>query len=117
VNRAQETGGNGPLSAAPELYVVGTAETSVAVQCAQELFSLFVFAIAAEITKIGGKTTRLPHRRGQLRRWNNTLLTALAEQAVQTRLAPDLETALTLVVPAFAHYDLLPTVSEDGTQT
>ncbi|KAK4033249.1 hypothetical protein C8A01DRAFT_19774 [Parachaetomium inaequale] len=76
--------------------------------CAQELFSLFILAIAAEVSSVGGTTSPLPPQGGKYRVWDNTLLTSLAEQAVRTKLAANIDEALTLVVPAFAHYNLLP---------
>jgi hypothetical protein len=108
-------------------------ETDLVTQCCQELFSLFILAIAAEISSIKGVTTRLEiHGRNRTwmenntvvdrllqegrpppithwdRLWDNTLLTALAEQAIHAGLATELHEALSLVVPAFAHYGLLP---------
>ena len=77
-------------------------------QCAQELFSLFIFAIAAEISHVGGETMLLSSSSGGRRLWDNPLLTALAGEAVWANLAPNLEEALTLVIPAFAHHNLLP---------
>jgi hypothetical protein len=106
-------------------------DTDLVTQCCHELFSLFILAIAAEISSISGVTTRLETHSGEgvwmedntirclrqrhrspsnykARLWDNTLLTALAEQAIRSGLAIDLCEALSLVVPAFAHYGLLP---------
>ncbi|KAK4149324.1 hypothetical protein C8A00DRAFT_18969, partial [Chaetomidium leptoderma] len=78
--------------------------------CIQELFSLFILAVTAEVASVGGKTSiLLPH--GETgRRWNHTLLTSLAWQAVRANVAANLEDALALVIPAFAHYNLSPNV-------
>ena len=80
----------------------------MAMHCAQELFFLFILAIAAEVSSVGGTTSPLPPQRGRYSEWDNTLLTSLAEQAVRTKLVANIDEALTLVVPAFAHYNLLP---------
>jgi hypothetical protein len=68
-----------------------------------------MLSIAAEISEIGGVTTAVSSQIGRSRSWDNTVLTSLAEQAVRAHLARDLDEALTLVVPAFARYNLLPT--------
>ncbi|KAK4226432.1 hypothetical protein QBC38DRAFT_231089 [Podospora fimiseda] len=70
---------------------------------ARELYSLFILALAAEIKEVRGKTTKT-----DTRKWANTFFDALAEEAVKARLAVDLDDALTLVIPAFARYNLLP---------
>jgi hypothetical protein len=47
--------------------------------------------------------------------WDNSVLTSLAVEAVWANLASDLDEALMLVIPAFAHFNLLPTEeSEKG---
>lgn len=98
-----------------QIYVTATSETTIVDQCAQELFSLFIFAIAAEISHVGGETVLLASSNGGRRLWDNTLLTALADEAVWANLAPNLEEALTLVIPAFAHHNLLPEPEPDST--
>jgi hypothetical protein len=80
----------------------------MAMHCAQELFSLFILAIAGEVASVGGTTSRLPPQRGRYGEWDNTLITSLAEQAVRTKLAANIDEALALVAPAFAHHNLLP---------
>jgi hypothetical protein len=85
-------------------------EKPLLTHCVHELFSLFILAVAAEISDIGGITTKLPPHltSGGRRVWDNTHLTALAEQAVRANLVTNLDEALALVVPAFAHHNLLP---------
>ncbi len=65
-----------------QVYVTTTSETSIVDQCAQELYSLFVFAIAAEISHVGGETRSLSASNGGRRLRDNTVLTALADEAV-----------------------------------
>jgi hypothetical protein len=67
-----------------------------------------MFAIEAETEKIGGRTTRMSLLQGSLRVWDNSLLTSLAVEAVRANLASDLDDAFALVIPAFAHFNLLP---------
>lgn len=84
-------------------------------RCVQELVSLFVLAIASNITVVGGTTRfdqeaadmELELRRPQ-RSWTNTVFTAIANEIVDAGIARDLTEAFVLVIPAFAYHNLLP---------
>ena len=91
----------------PRYYVTLETDRSLATQCAEELFSLSIDAIAAEIDKIGGGANSAPYKRGSLRVWDNPLLSAIAAVA-KDHLSLSHEEALTLVVPSFSRYDILP---------
>jgi hypothetical protein len=89
------------------------SETDIATQCAQELFSLFVLAIAAEVASVGGRTEQRkvptnPDSAVTERTLSNTVLDLIAWQALRAKLAGNRNETLALVVPAFAHYGLLP---------
>lgn len=93
----------------------------MALQCAQELLSLFLLDVASKVQSIGGTTTRHPlYKESDAqsdnvpRPWNNSVFQALAEDVVETGLAHDMTEAYTLIIPAFHHYRLLPT--EPGTK-
>jgi hypothetical protein len=74
-----------------------------------------MFAIAAQTAHIGGRTTRMSLPQESPKVWDNSVLTSLAVEAVWANLASDLDEALMLVIPAFAHFNLLPTEeSEKG---
>jgi hypothetical protein len=79
---------------------------------------LFILAIAAQISDIGGHTSMYSDQGGipWPRVWDNTLLTSLAKQAVWTGLVGSLEDGLALVIPAFAKHNLLPKTADDKTQ-
>lgn len=95
-----------------ELVTFDSEDTTFTEQMGRELFSLFVLALAAEMRQVPGRTTKTEERK-----WANIFFDSLAEEAVKAKLAKDLDDALTLVIPAFARYDLLPkhyTEEEDG---
>ena len=96
---------------APQYYhVTLMKKANLVTQCARELFSLFIDAIATEITDIGGMTSKLPAKRRSMRVWDNSLLTALANEAVVAGVVETLEEGLELVVPVFLRRHLLPEV-------
>jgi hypothetical protein len=99
-----------PQDAPQYYYITLTKNANLVTQCARELFSLFIDAIAAKITDIGGKTSKLPAKRRSMRVWDNSLLTALANEAVVAGVVSTLEEGLELVVSAFLRRDLLPEV-------
>ncbi|KAK0708113.1 hypothetical protein B0H67DRAFT_451449, partial [Lasiosphaeris hirsuta] len=81
-------------------------------QFAQELFSLFMLAIASQIAEVGGITTEQPTANRESeggRQYHNSFFTAIATEIVEIGLARTMEEAVLLIVPAFAHYDLLLT--------
>ncbi|KAK4443355.1 hypothetical protein QBC34DRAFT_362061 [Podospora aff. communis PSN243] len=95
-------------------YVVMRHQTGLAMQCAQEILSIFILTIASEVQRVGGKTVR---RRPQAtpdetRTWGtmeNSVFRELAQTILDADMAHDIDDAYTLVIPAFAHYNLLPT--------
>ncbi|RYP67006.1 hypothetical protein DL770_008705 [Monosporascus sp. CRB-9-2] len=102
-----------------ELFIPTRADTSLVIHCAQELFSLFMLAIASETKSVRGKTTELPEgvrgtepgSRFTYRHWENSVFSMIADEVVSGGLARDVTEAYTLIVPAFAKYDVLPTKS------
>ena len=98
-------------------------------QCAQEIISLFLLAVAAEVESVAGETTRQQQSEQPIegrtkrnlgrtrlpRTVTNSVLLELAQEIVDTTLAHDITEAYTLVIPAFAHYNLLPIKAEGYT--
>ncbi|KAK0634195.1 hypothetical protein B0T14DRAFT_386544, partial [Immersiella caudata] len=83
--------------------------------CAQEILSLFMLAIAAEIKKVGGDTFDRPptdmatsDRTRVPRTIENTVFRDMAREIVKTGIAYDIPEAYMLIIPAFARYNLLP---------
>jgi hypothetical protein len=90
----------------------------MALQCAQEILSLFILSVASKVKRVGGTTTYseaplMAVNQTKPRKWTNSVFQELAEGIVETGLAHDMTEAYTLVIPAFHRYELLPT--EPGT--
>ncbi|RYP70138.1 hypothetical protein DL771_005650 [Monosporascus sp. 5C6A] len=120
VDAASTEGKNdGSQDGTEELFIPTRADISLAMQCAQELFSLFMLAIASETESVRGKTIELPmSARGTepgsgftYRHWENSVFRMIADEVVSGGLARDVTEAYTLIIPAFAKYDVLPTKS------
>ncbi|KAH7084761.1 hypothetical protein BKA63DRAFT_2219 [Paraphoma chrysanthemicola] len=93
-----------------DLAVRTRPETTIAEQCALELYSLFIESIASQIETLGGRTMEL-HAFGEeneLDRWRNSLLESIANECVTAGLARDIREANTVIIPAFMKHDLLP---------
>ncbi|KAM7203209.1 hypothetical protein V8F20_004151 [Naviculisporaceae sp. PSN 640] len=86
-----------------DLAIVDLHRTTYLQQMARELFSLFILALAAEINEVRGVTMETADRP-----WANSFFDDLGNEAVRAGLATDLDDALTLLIPAFARYNLLP---------
>lgn len=89
----------------------------MAVQCAQEILSLFILQVASWVEILrGGKDIpeqEMPSGRdgreeSPPRLWENPVLRELGEVVVHSGLARDIAEAYTLITPAFHHHDLLP---------
>jgi hypothetical protein len=94
---------------ATQAFVATTENVTIVDQHAQELYSLFMLTMAAEIKSIGPSTTLPPNAHSPTPRlWDNRLISHLAEIAVDCKIVGGLEEGLMLVVPAFAHHGLLP---------
>ncbi|KAJ3549141.1 hypothetical protein NM208_g653 [Fusarium decemcellulare] len=96
-------------ASARELLIESRHKSDTVLICAQELLSLFMLAIASKIDKILGTTTRAQGGRSDRPRLTNTIFRMIADEVVRGRLAEDIDEAYTLVIPAFAKYNLLPT--------
>jgi len=89
-------------------------------ECAYDIFSAFMLAVAGRIIKLGGDYSKehlpwtlthgisLPNGSRQI--WKNTLIDQLATAVRTSGLARDIEEAYLLIVPSLAVHDLLPEV-------
>jgi len=87
-------------------------ETTLASQCALELFSYFIDALAARIERVGGhtiygKATSMPNG-SEMPCWENSVFKSIAEECVSTGLAHNVDEAYTVIIPAFLKRDLVP---------
>jgi len=76
-----------------------------------------MLALAAEIERVGGETVRRPPTGSTLdktrapRTMENSVFRDIAQQVIKAGMVHDITEAYTLVIPAFAHYNLLPTAT------
>jgi hypothetical protein len=90
--------------------VLTRPETPIAGQCALELFSYFMEAVAARIDKLGGTTVRIDRNstQGPFPLLSNSVINSIANECVAVGLAHDVDEANTVIIPAFVKHDLLP---------
>lgn len=101
-------------TSARNYYVYTHSDTDLVTQCAQEILSIFMLAIAARVEVIRGGTHRYeeggeqedPIRRPRV--LTNEVFDALARNILGTSLAHDINEAYALIIPAFAHHGLCP---------
>ena len=79
-----------------------TEYTSIDVECALEILSLFMLSICMGIKSVGSRTTKV--RKGL----TNSLFESLAQQVVDAGLVEETGQALIYIIPAFARFGLLP---------
>ena len=99
-------------------YIFTDHRSDLIMQCAQEILSLFILSIAAKVKSVGGETVYQDHAHDENRRprdatrvarsVENSVFLELAREVVDAGLAHDITEAYTLIIPAFAHYGLLP---------
>ncbi|RYO88649.1 hypothetical protein DL763_005923 [Monosporascus cannonballus] len=115
VNRNSTHMSEDPDDEFTELYVRPSRESPLLRHCCQELFSLFMLAVASRIREVGGITERKSHAAtpsgsstGAARGLENSVFRTLAADLVSSGLADDMTDAYRLIIPAFAKYNLLP---------
>lgn len=86
--------------------------TTLAEQCALELFSYFMEEIASRIEKIGGQTETVLNDPSSDRsiRHANSVFDSIARICLKAGLAHDIQEALAVIIPAFFKHGLLPEV-------
>ncbi|RSL46578.1 hypothetical protein CEP54_013784 [Fusarium duplospermum] len=95
-----------------EELVIDTRDNSgMLLQWAQEMFSLFILAIASATEQVLGDTRELEVR--DRPRFENSVFAKIADEAIKGGLVHDRAEAYTLIIPAFAHYGLLPTCNNE----
>jgi hypothetical protein len=88
-------------------------------KCAQEILSLFLLGVASKVQSVGGNTWRAAgsvsdgQKDSEPREWLNSTFQKLARDVEIAGLAHNITEAYTLVIPAFNHYGLLPTESNE----
>lgn len=99
-----------------DVLVVQTGDDSkVVLKFAQELFSLFVLAIATNVHQVLGRTTFDGRKRDMSREmsrptrsWENSVFSEIANEVVSGGLAHDITEAYSLIIPAFSRCGNLP---------
>ncbi|KAI8281442.1 hypothetical protein K4K60_004181 [Colletotrichum sp. SAR11_57] len=115
-----------------ELYVETRSNTIKAFQYAQELFSLFILALASEVKSVDKQAQPIsPDEDSTIDEQNPTETTAekkkvprehpvfrdIAKIITEKGLAQSMAEAYVLIIPAFAKYDLLPKDEEQQSST
>jgi hypothetical protein len=95
-------------------YVYTNPATGLVTQCAQEILSILILVIAAQIESIEGdvrhhkEEVEYQDRMRRPRVRSHELFDALAHDILGAYLAHDINEACALVIPAFAHYKIMP---------
>ncbi|KAI8649387.1 hypothetical protein NCS56_01486800 [Fusarium sp. Ph1] len=96
------------------LVIQTRRDSGLLLQWTQELFSIFMLAVASKVERVPGKTEEVEGKRGPGKRsLKNSFFDTIADVAVKEGLAHDRDEAYTLIVPAFAYHGLLPTCSNE----
>jgi len=107
-----------------DLFIHTRLGSDLVTQCGHEILSVFILTVATKIKSIGGETNRHsisgegytagdPSKRQ--RSLTNSFLQEIAQEIVDANMAHDMTEAYTLVIPAFARYNLLPTRADNDT--
>lgn len=98
----------GPNLSSEELVIDERPETTKTLRQAQELFSLFILALTSQIKELIDITPVKLGSSDNTELWEHPVFKLVAEGVVRAKLAQDVEEAYTLIIPAFAEYNLLP---------
>ncbi|KAJ3459808.1 hypothetical protein MRS44_015881 [Fusarium solani] len=102
------------LTSLPGLVIQTRLDSGLLLQWTQELFSIFMLAVASKVERILGETKEVEGKRGEGKRcFKNSVFDTIADVVVKEGLVHDRDEAYTLIVPAFAKYDLLPTCGNE----
>jgi hypothetical protein len=97
-----------------DLVIQTRRDSRLLLQWTQELFSIFILAIASKVERVLGETKEVEGKREPWkRRFKNSVFDTIADVVVKEGLAHDRDEAYTLIVPAFAHHGLLPACSNE----
>ncbi|KAF3026588.1 hypothetical protein E8E14_014233 [Neopestalotiopsis sp. 37M] len=103
------------------LFITTRDDSSLEIQFAQELFSLFVLAMAGNISKVRGHTVYDELRHMSAREMSrpaicseNSVFSAIATEVVNGGLAHDTMEAYSLIIPAFYKLNILPEPGESS---
>ncbi|EQB54424.1 hypothetical protein CGLO_05753 [Colletotrichum gloeosporioides Cg-14] len=93
-----------------ELWISERPQVTEAFEYAQELFSIFMLALASQIDRVNGKTLEVYRKgEGSERLFENSVFRSIAEIVIGEKLAASMDEAYVLIIPAFAKHKLLPT--------
>ncbi|KAI8712066.1 hypothetical protein NCS52_01471900 [Fusarium sp. LHS14.1] len=99
---------------ATTLVIQTRRDSGLLLQWTQELFSIFMLAVASKVERVLGETEEVEDKGGEGKRcFKNSAFDTIADVVVKEGLAHDRDEAYTLIVPAFAKYGLLPTCNND----
>jgi hypothetical protein len=87
-----------------ELAIVADHETGPSLIWAQELFSIFMLAVASQVEEVL-EVTEAKSQNGTV--FENACFNKIAGFLVEAELVGDVEAALLLIIPAFLHCGLL----------
>jgi hypothetical protein len=97
-----------------DLVVRTRPDTTIPGQCALELYSCFIEAIAARIENVGGRTVLVRElAESEVQSWRNSVFASIADECVSAGLAYDVDEAYTVIIPAFRKHNLLPRKVEE----
>jgi len=97
------------------IYTIPITDADIGLRCAQELFSLFMLAVALQTAEVGGVSANRPKKESPRQvEWSNSVFDGIAAEVVKAKLVSSIENAMMLIIPAFALFDLLPTRDTGG---
>ncbi|KAF0329960.1 hypothetical protein GQ607_002727 [Colletotrichum asianum] len=101
-----------PQRRSQELWISERPQVTEAFEYAQELFSIFMLALASQIDRVNGETQEIYRKsEGSEGLVENTVFKSIAEIVCGEKLAASIDEAYVLIIPAFAKHKLLPTRS------
>jgi hypothetical protein len=89
-----------------ELVVRGNYRTNLPVMWAQEIFSIFMLAIASQVKEVLGPTETFSKTASE-GVYENACLRRIATLVMESGLANSVEEANLLIIPAFLHHGLI----------
>jgi hypothetical protein len=78
-------------------------------QCALELYSGFIDALASKIQALGGETSSISYHIEKKPRWENQVLNNISKIFLDEGLVDDIRVVNAIIIPPFARRRLLPT--------
>ncbi|ERF75711.1 hypothetical protein EPUS_01541 [Endocarpon pusillum Z07020] len=93
-----------------DIVIKTTSRESFEIECALEIFSLFMLSLCMSVDRVKGETVQivnwLTEEMGE--EMINSVFTALAQEVIDAGLENNTDLALRYIIPAFAKFRLLP---------